>query len=109
MAAPARASRAPRPPSVPRRLDSRVPRRSAACASTKNEPPTTVVSRPNNVAVQTAGGLNIEALATAEDRSEGATIAAAPDAAWKQLPGVYGDLEIPVNTYVDATRQIAAK
>src|SRR5438067_9470501 len=81
----------------------------AACASAKrNAPPEQVNVTPTTIRVETPSG-TVEARTTAEDRATAITINVAPEVAWKNLPAVYGELQLPVNAYVDQTRPIGAK
>lgn len=81
----------------------------AACASAANAPTDQVSITPQTVRVETPGGSTIEARTTAEDRAEARTINTKPEIAWAKLPAVYAELGLPVNSYVDATRQIASR
>jgi hypothetical protein len=79
-----------------------------ACATSQSAPPQQVAVTPNTLRVETPNGV-VEARTTAEDRAEVQTIKTPLEAAWSKLPAVYGELSLPVTTYVDQTRQIAAK
>jgi len=80
----------------------------AACASSNGPPPDQVAITPNTVRVETPTG-SMEARTVAEDRAETRVIQVPPDAAWRSIAAVYGELELPVNGFVDQTHQISAK
>ena len=81
----------------------------AACAANTNVPPEQVNVTPQTVRVESPNGGVLEARTTAEDRAAAVTIAVKPEVAWAKLPAVYEELALPVNLYVDQTKQIAAK
>jgi hypothetical protein len=79
----------------------------AACAS--GPPPADQVTvTPTRTRIDTPTG-SYDLRTTVEDRGEAITLKVAPDVAWSKIAAVYAELGLPVNTYVDASRQIGAK
>jgi hypothetical protein len=82
----------------------------AGCASSHGAPPSEDVAvTPNTVRIETPGSAAMEARTVAEDRSVVTTIKTTPEIAWAKLPAVFGELQLPVAGYVDASRLISAK
>lgn len=82
----------------------------AGCASAHNTTPSEDVAvTPNTVRIETPGSAAMEARTVAEDRSVVTTIKTTPEIAWTKLPAVFGELQLPVAGYIDASRQISAK
>lgn len=81
----------------------------AACASSKaGPPPDQITLTPQTSRVETPSE-SFEMHTVSEDRAEASTIKVSFTQAWTKIAAVYGDLSLPVNTFVDQTHQIGAK
>ena len=80
----------------------------AACASSKGAPPEQVSMTPSNTRIETPGA-TYELRNVASDRAEAITVKAKPEIAWTKMTAVYAEVGLPVNMYVDASRQIGAR
>ena len=81
----------------------------AACASaSKNAPPEQVSMAPSNTRIETPGA-TYELRNVTSDRAEAITVKVKPEVAWTKMTAVYAEVGLPVNMYVDATRQIGAR
>lgn len=82
----------------------------AACASRPaNAPVDQVAVTPTTVQIQQSDLSNVNIHLVNEDRAEAHVVKAPLDVVWKALPAVYGELELPVNLYVDKDHQIGSK
>jgi len=81
----------------------------AACAHSGTQPPSQTNVQPNTVRVEGPEGGVLEARTSTEERSATTMIGVAPDVAWSKIAAVYAELGLAANTYVDATKQIAAR
>lgn len=83
----------------------------SACASSRTATPTGDVSvTPSSVRIESGtGGAGIDMNLMNENRADLRIVKATVDQVWAVLPGVFADLGVPVNLYVDRSHQIGAK
>lgn len=81
----------------------------SACAPRPGGPADQVAVTPTTVQVQTPDAGTINLAMVNEDRAESHILKGPIDQVWKMLPAVFGEMQLPVNLYVDKDHQIGTK